>query len=71
MYLKEAYEVNSNPNRTEFIYLDAVSFASLNVEINHIFDYIKRRCCEGSSFLSPKYSPTGEAKVSHSLSSLS
>jgi hypothetical protein len=44
--------------------------ASLNDEMNNIFDYMKSRCCEGSSFLSPKYSPTGEAKVSHSLSPL-
>jgi hypothetical protein len=31
-------------------YLYAASFASLNDEMNNIFDYMKRRCCEGSFF---------------------
>jgi hypothetical protein len=51
-------------------YLHAASFASLNDEMNNIFGYMKSRCCEGSFYLSPKCSPTGEAKVSLSLSPL-
>jgi hypothetical protein len=46
---------------------DAASSASLDNETDNIFGYMKRRCCEGSPFLSPNFSPTGEAKVSHSL----
>ncbi len=62
------YGGNSNTSRTELIY--AASFASLNDEMNYIFDYMKRRCCEGNFFLSSKYSLAGDAKVSHSLSPL-
>ncbi len=51
-------------------YLCAASFAILNDEMNNIFGYMKRRCCEGSFFLSPKCSSAGEAKVSHFLSPL-
>jgi hypothetical protein len=51
-------------------YICAASFASLNDEMKNIFGYMKRRCCEGIFFLSPKYSSAGEAKVSHSLSPL-
>jgi hypothetical protein len=51
-------------------YLCAASFASLNDEINNIFGFMKRRCCEGSFFLSLKYSSAGEAKVKPSLSPL-
>jgi hypothetical protein len=31
---------------------------------DNIFGYLKRRCCEGSSFLSPKCSLTGEENQS-------
>jgi hypothetical protein len=48
-------------------YLHAALFASLNDKMNNIFGYMKSRYCEGSFYLSPKCSPTGEAKVSHSL----
>jgi hypothetical protein len=51
-------------------YLHAASFASLNDEMNNIVGYMKSRYCEGSFYLSPKCSPTGEAKVSLSLSPL-
>jgi hypothetical protein len=34
---------------------------------DNVFGYMKRKCCIGSSFLSPKCSSTGQAKVSNSL----
>jgi hypothetical protein len=48
-------------------YFDTASSASLDDERDNIFGYMKRICCEGSSFLSSKCPPAGEAKVSHSL----
>jgi hypothetical protein len=52
-------------------YIHATWFASLNDEMNNIFGYRRwSRWCEGSFYLSPKCSPTGEAKVSPSLSPL-
>jgi hypothetical protein len=52
-------------------YLEAASSANLDEEKDNILGYMKRRCCEGSSLLSPICSPAGEAEVSHSMTPLS
>ncbi len=51
-------------------HLGAASSASLDDETDDVFGYMKRKCCESSSFLSPLCSPVGEAKVGHSLAPL-
>ncbi len=48
------------------LYPDAALSDSLDDETANIFGNVKFRCCEDSSFLSP----TGEAKVCHSLNPL-
>jgi hypothetical protein len=58
--------------RTELrSHLGAASSASLDDETDTVFGHMKTKCCKGISFLSPICSPTGEAKVSHSLVPLS
>ncbi len=65
----DIYEVNSNPNQRNS-YLDSDSFARLDDETENMFGNMKRKFCEGSSFLSSKCSPIGEAKIRHSLTPL-
>jgi hypothetical protein len=59
-------EYKSKPNCIH----DGASFARLDNETENIFGYTKRKCCEGSSVLSSRHFPTGEDKVSYSLTPL-
>jgi hypothetical protein len=60
-------QVPSNPIELHS-YPNAASSDSMHGETDIIFCCMKRRCCAGTSFLSPKFLPPRKAKVSVSLS---